>query len=180
MLDVNTQRLIDYWRSLCGGRALPDRADVEPSGFVALANRVFIAELRSSGEIAFRFAGEAIEELHGMPLKGVGMSQFWRPAHREGLERAIRAALARASPLVVGAQAASADGTRGALEILFAPLTGPTGVADRILGLYQAGRGASPVEPPVRELWLRRLDGADHRPPQRTLRLASVNGERIA
>ena len=67
MFDMNTKRLIDYWRGLCGKRALPDRADVEPSGFVGLAHRVFIAELRTDGEIAFARLAPGCETHEGAP-----------------------------------------------------------------------------------------------------------------
>ena len=179
MFDPNTERMLDYWRAQRGDLALPSRASIDPAGFAKLAPGVFIAELRMDGDIVFRFAGESVEELHGRPLKGVQLTSLWRPAHRRALALAIDASLANASPLVVGAHAAVAAGTGGVLEILFAPLAGANGVADQMLGFYQADRRSRPIDPPIRELWARRIDGADvrHRP---NLRLAAVDGQLIA
>lgn len=179
MFDPNTERMIEYWRGRRADRALPARDSIDPAGFVPLASRVFIAKLRRTGEIVFRLAGETVEELHGRPLKGIELTSLWRPAHRHALALAIDASLTNASPLVIGAHAATAGGYGGNLEILFAPIASANGVADQILGFYQAARGGHPIDPPVRELWVRRIDGADIR-ARPTLRLATLDGELIA
>ena len=178
MFDPNTPRMIEYWRGQRGDRALPDRESIDPAGFASLAPRVFVAELHRTGEIVFRLAGESVEELHGRPLKGIDLASLWRPAHRHALTLALDASLTNASPVVIGAHAATA-GAGGPLEILFAPMASPGGVADLILGLYQTARGSRPIDPPIRELSIRRIDGADVR-TRPTLRLAAVDGELIA
>ena len=91
MFDPNTERMIEYWRSQRGEHALPPRDSIDPAGFAAFAPRVFIAELRRTGEITFRLAGESVEELHGRPLKGVELASLWRPAHRHALALALDA-----------------------------------------------------------------------------------------
>ena len=179
MFDPNTERMIEYWRGRRGEHALPARDSIDPAGFATFAPRVFIAELRRTGEITFRLAGESVEELHGRPLKGVELASLWRPAHRHALALALDASLANASPLVIGAHALTTTGSGGTLEILFAPIASPRGVADLILGFYQASRGGRPVHPPVRELSIRRIDGADAR-SRPALRLAAVDGQLIA
>src|SRR5215472_3620758 len=74
MFDPNTQRMIEYWRGQRGDHALPARDSIDPAGFAALALHVFIAELRRTGAIVFRLAGEAVEELHGRSLKGIELT----------------------------------------------------------------------------------------------------------
>jgi len=166
MFDPNTERMIEYWRGRRGEHALPARDSIDPAGFATFAPRVFIA-------------GESVEELHGRPLKGVELASLWRPAHRHALALALDASLANASPLVIGAHALTTTGSGGTLEILFAPIASPRGVADLILGFYQTTRGRRPIDPPVRELAIRRIDGADAR-NRPTLRLAAVDGQLIA
>jgi len=179
MFDPNTERMIEYWRGQRGDRALPARDSIDPAGFAALAPRVFIAEVRRTGEIVFRLAGESVEELHGRPLKGVELASLWRPAHRHALALALDASLANASPLVIGAHAVTRAGSNPTLEVLFAPMASPSGVADLVLGFYQTPRGGHPIDPPVRELSIRRIDGADVR-SRPALRLAAVDGQLIA
>lgn len=178
MFDPNTERMIEYWRGRREDRALPNRAAIDPVGFASLAPRVFIAELWRTGEIVFRLAGDTVEELHGRSLKGAEVAPLWRPAHRQALALAIDASLVNASPLVISAHAAAA-GRGGSLEILFAPLMGSAGVADQVLGYYQAARGGYPIDPPIRELSIRRIDDADVR-SRPALRLATVDGQLIA
>jgi hypothetical protein len=70
MFHSNTELLIDYWRTHRGGRPMPRRADIDPTGFVRLAPRAFVARFEPGGDVRFRLAGEVIVELHGRPLGG--------------------------------------------------------------------------------------------------------------
>jgi len=69
-----------------------------------------------------------------------------------------------------------------AMEVLYAPLAGPDGAADRFLGLYQPlGLTARLRGGPITAMslrTLRRADGADEAAPR--LRLATLHGRRIA
>src|SRR5580692_2586946 len=56
MLHSNTELLIDYWRGRRGGRPMPRRADIDPTGFAALAPQAFIALREPSGDVSFRLA----------------------------------------------------------------------------------------------------------------------------
>jgi len=157
---------------------VPARADIDPAGFARLIPAVFIAERRAGGDVCFRLAGETIVELHGAALGGASLLALWRPDHRQHLAVALDAALADARPLVVGAAASQPDGREPRLELLFAPLAGPQGAADRFLGLYQplSGSIALPLAPlAIASLAGAPIDAAPSRP-----RLAAIDGRRIA
>jgi hypothetical protein len=178
MFHSSTERLIDYWRGLRVDRPAPSRAAVDPSGFVAVAPRTFIASRDARGEFELRLAGEMLIDLHGRQLRGEQLGRLWRPIHRRRLAGLLDAALAAGEPLVTSAEAWGPDAVPVRLEVLFLPLLGPDGIADRFLGLYQPTTGA--WRGPVGEIAL--LGGygvADETLPFH-LRLATVDGRQLA
>jgi hypothetical protein len=178
MFHSNTELLIDYWRGRRGERTVPARADIDPSGFPRLAPAVFIAA-REGGDVRVRLAGEAMIEWHGRRLAGESLTGFWRRDHRGRLTALLGAALAAGQPLVVTAASVTEEALPARLEILFAPLTGPGGVADRFLGLYQPVSRMSLGR--LGELVIAAVNGAptaDTALP--ALRLAALDGRRIA
>ncbi|HXQ16233.1 MAG TPA: PAS domain-containing protein [Caulobacteraceae bacterium] len=178
MFHSATELLIDYWRSLRGEAAVPSRASVDPAGFVAVAPRTFIAARDMRETFAFRLAGESLIDLHGRPLHGQELSQLWRPLHRRRLEGLLDSALAAGEPLVISAEAWTAEGSHLRLEVLFLPLAGPSGLADRFLGLYQPQAGV--WRGPIGELALLAAFGVADEAEQLHLRLATVDGRQIA
>ena len=180
MFHLNTELLIDYWRARRGERAVPARSDIDPAEFAPLMPQTFIAVREADVEFRFRLAGEFINDLHGRGgLRGETVAGLWRPEHRRHLAAVLEASLRAAEPVVIDAEATAEDGAARRLEILFAPLAGPGGLADRFLGLYQptAPRAA---KGPVGSLAIRGLDGAHGRPAAPKLRLAVIDGRRIA
>ena len=141
MFHSNTERLIGYWRGLRVDRPVPPRAAVDPSGFVAVAPRTFIASRDTRGEFELRLAGEMLIDLHGRQLRGEQLGRLWRPIHRRRLAGLLEAALAAGEPLVISGEAWGRDAVHLRLEVLFLPLEGVGGVADRFLGLYQPTTG---------------------------------------
>ena len=180
MFHSATERLIDYWRSLRADAAVPPRASVDPAGFVAVAPRTFIAARDRRDAFAFRLAGESLIDLHGRPLHGQALSQLWRPLHRRRLEGLLESALAACEPLVISAEAWTAEGSHLRLEVLFLPLAGRTsGVADRFLGLVSAARRRLAPGPNGELALLAAYGVADEADPP-PLRLATLDGRQIA
>lgn len=178
MFHSSTELLIDYWRSRRRERRLPARADIDPGGFPALAPRAFVAVREGSGDVRWRLAGEQVIGLHGRPLAGESLLRLWRPESRWRLSSLLRTALAAAKPLVILAETFGAEDGSARLEILFAPLSGPDGEADRFLGLYQPAGGAN--QGPLAELALLEIREAPGVLQRSHLRLAAIDGRRIA
>jgi hypothetical protein len=178
MFHSNTELLIDYWRRLRGPDALPARAAVDPTGFAALAPRAFVANRHTTGEFELRLAGEALIDFYGYPLRGLELGNLWRLAHRRRLAGLLAATLSAAEPLVIVAEARAADGSNLRLEVLFLPLAGADGVADRFLGLYQPTFGI--WRAPLGELALISAFGVADEMTRSHLRLATLDGRRIA
>ena len=176
MFHSSTELLIDYWRGRRGAHAMPLRANIDPTGFPGLAPRAFLA-VRQMTDVRFRLAGEAVIELCQRQLAGESVLWLWRPEHRGRVSALLGAALIAGEPMVIGAESELDDGIYMRLELLFAPLIGPDGVADRFLGLCQpiAGVGFGALG----ELAILTVDG--HPASERAhLRLAAIDGRRIA
>jgi hypothetical protein len=177
MFNASTERLLDYWRSRCGGRPAPLRADIDPAGFARLAAQAFVAARDAGGDVRLRLAGEAVTALHGRPLNGESVLRLWRVEQRGRLARLLAIALARAEPLVIQADADLSE-SAGRLEILFAPLASSAGELDRFLGLYAPLRLglASPIPP----LGIVAVNGLAEAARRAHLRLAALDGRLIA
>jgi len=180
MFHSNTELLIDYWRGKRGSGAVPARTDVDPADFAHLLPQTFIAGRQGPGVYAVRLAGEFVIDLHGRGLRGENILNLWSRLHRVELQSALDCALREPQPLVISAEARTDAGLGARFEILFAPLSGPGGYADRFIGLYQPTSSVHSMRgAPVRELLIRAVGGADLRATPR-LRLAALDGRRIA
>ena len=178
MFSSNTEQLLEYWRARRGEAPAPRRADIDVADFAPLAPQVFLAETALGGDLRFRLAGEAVAALAGAPLNGASLLSLWAPEHRGRLGRLAARALAEAEPLVVLSSATRADGGLGRFEILLAPLAGPDGARDRLLGLCQPTptRVAMRIGP----LAIVGVNGTSDETRRANLRLAALDGRRIA
>lgn len=71
-----------YWQDLRRGRAVPDRADVEPQGIRAALDYAFILERIAPGAARFRLAGRHLVDLMGMEVRGMPICSFLNPDSR--------------------------------------------------------------------------------------------------
>ena len=180
MFHSNIELLIDYWRARRGDAALPARNDIDPADFAPLLPQVFMAGRRGSGVYPLRLVGEFVIDLHGRGLRGEDAARLWSPGHRLELQLALEKGVRLPEPVVISAEGATDEGAELRLEVLFAPLAGPDGEADRFLGLYQPTSALAALrDRPIRELMIRAVGGTDATPAPR-LRLAALHGRRIA
>jgi hypothetical protein len=177
----NTQALIDHWRMLRENAPTPTpaRDALDPAAIAEILTQVFLLG-RSGPDLPFRLAGGLLTDLHGRGLRGEGFLDLWGGPSRAPAREAVLSAISDREPVVVYADAGAAGGVLG-LEILLAPLSGPGGTLDRLLGLYQpltslAVLRGGPIGPLAHRFAVRL--GAAARPPPR-LRLAAVGGMRI-
>jgi hypothetical protein len=172
--------LIDYWRGRKAGAPLPARSEIDPADFAPLLPQVFIAGRRTAGVYPLRLVGEFLLDLHGRSLRGDDLARLWSPGHRIELHLALERALRRPDPVVISAEGRTDEGALLRLEVLFLPLAGPDGEPDRFLGLYQPTSTAVRLAGrPIRELMIRAVGGTDAAKTPR-LRLAALDGRRIA
>lgn len=181
MVHPNTERLTEYWRERREAEAAPSRASIDPMAFHDLLPQVFIVGRGTQGRYPFRLVGGFVADLHQTDLRGRDLLDLWRPADRWSLKGALEQARLRQEPVTVLADVLIDGGPAEPMEVWIAPLVGPSGEIDRFLGLYQpTGVARRMLERPVRMLAARGFSGAEAIEPLPGLRLASVDGRRIA
>jgi hypothetical protein len=183
MFHSNTELLISYWRTRRIAGAAPARADIDPADFSNLAPQVFMLGRQGPGRFHFRLAGGFVADLHGRDLRECELLPLFEPNHRTALQLALEALRREPQPLVMDCDARPRMGRPLGLEIMIAPLIGPSGDIDRYIGLYQP---TSPVAAlmgqSAQSLSVRAINAADPTTAAALprLRLAAVEGRRIA
>lgn len=136
MFHSNTEILVGYWRSLSVAGLTPGRQDFDPAQVSELLPQIFMLEL-GSGALPFRLAGEFLIDLHGKPLRGVDFQTLFSPVGRRVVTQAALSMLNTPDVAVLTSEGFSEEGRCVGLEITLAPLAGPDGRVERLLGLYQ-------------------------------------------
>lgn len=173
----NTRRLISDWQELKADRVAPARSDIAPEAFRDILPQLFILGCRGPDADRFRLAGGLLFDLHGRELRGSSFLALWAGPDREDAAETLTKARANAAPAVIEASAWTDHGHVASLEIVLAPLVGPTGEIDRVMGLYQPTSSLRRLlGQPVSHLTLRAARLGQRRPQ---LRLAAIDGERI-
>lgn len=179
MFQPDTQFLIDHWKALAsqpGARAgIPDRSALEPDVLGLRLPRVFLAE-RVGQETTIRLAGGWIEAFHGEPLKNQPFLSLWRTASRPLVAATVTQTIREGRPVVI---VALAGALAARLEIVLVPMRGPSGAADRILGLYAPVVTLALAADEQRLLTARVSIGVGET-TRAPLALAAVGGRRIA
>ena len=177
MYHSGTTRLIDYWSSLNGGQT-PARADFDPIQASDLLPQMFLLA-REGDRLAFRIAGETLRGLFGRSLKGSDVfALFSSPALAR--RTALDAVREGAAMVLIGVGRTSSGG-EVPLEIVLAPVLGPDGATDRLIGLIQPTASLVLLEgQPIADISVRMASASTPRKRRPALRLAAQNGQRIA
>ncbi len=175
MSHSGTQRLIQAWRDLPEAHRIPSRANLDPGALSDLLPQIFMAEQTEAG-LRFRLAGAWVERLLGGALRGRSWLPLWSRSGRLAAHRAVSRTFREARPIVLAAEMGESDEP---IEIVLAPLRGPSGAADRVLGLIQPLSLKAAGLKDVGELRLIDVE-AVAAPGRAPLSLASLDGRLIA
>lgn len=180
MFHPDTQLLIDHWTGLAqaadvrGG--IPARSRLHPEAFGRSLPRAFVADWQE-GQPRLRLAGTALEAFYRRPLAGDPLASLWRPASADLIAAALAQSVREARPVVVVGLAPGDPAVP--VEMVVAPLRGPSGRTDQLLGLFAPAAALTPAgEGPV--LLTARVAVAAGAPGRPALSLAAVQGRRIA
>ena len=181
MFHPNVERLLEYWRVRCVGAGAPARTSIDPSDFASLLPQVFMLGRRDAGLYRFRLAGGLVADLHRQDLRNADVLGLWSGNDRLRLAAALESSRRRAEPFVAVADAHANGGLECPMQILFAPLTGPDGRADRVIGLYQPTALLARLSGrPVERMSIQRLLPAFETGEAPPVWLAVIDGRRIA
>ena len=181
MFHSNTDKLIATWRDHRAGRRLPARADLSPIDLGALLPQVFMLGRDTEGDETFRLSGGLIADLHGRDQRGSSFYSLWSKLDRPQIAAALARSRSAGAPAVAVVDAFSARGDSIGLELCLAPLLGPSGQADRTLGLYQPiSTVARLAGAPIQRLAIRQILFAEDAQSRPALRLVVDNTRRVA
>ncbi len=127
-----------YWKQLCAGRLVPNRSDVDPRGISSILEHAFILEKIAPGMAKIRLAGQALNDILGMEMRGMPISSLFSPEARQEIQNALESIFD--TPATLNATLVSEGGyTRKRLEgqLFIAPLRDDKGRITRAFGALQ-------------------------------------------
>ncbi|MBT8154460.1 PAS domain-containing protein [Epibacterium ulvae] len=126
-----------YWTALRRGDDVPNRSQVDPRGLENILSQTFIVERIAPGIARFRLAGQQVNEMAGMEVRGMPLSAFFTPDARKQLGAAMEHMFDTPAIIELTLQTESTR-TRGAREahMLLLPLRSDLGDISRALGVF--------------------------------------------
>jgi len=126
-----------YWTALRRGDDIPSRAQVDPRGLENILSQTFIVERIAPGIARFRLAGQKVNEMAGMEVRGMPLSAFFTPEARKELSAAMEHMFDTPSviQLSLKTEGSRIKGSREA-HILLMPLRSDLGDVSRALGVF--------------------------------------------
>lgn len=130
-----SRALFEYWSDLRAGRAAPYKAEVTAQGIGrTLASNTFILENLGDGNLRFRLAGTRLYDIFGLEVRGMSALAIMNDASRTRFRALIADAMQSVRVGVCRAAAATPQGERIMLEMIFAPLRSDFDQMNRMLG----------------------------------------------
>ena len=135
-----------YWAGLRRGDEIPSRAQVDPRGLENILSQTFILERVAPGIARFRLAGQRVNELAGMEVRGMPLTAFFTVEARKTVSAALESMFDEPSIIEMELQteATRLRGSRTARMILL-PLRSDLGDVSRALGVLVSEGGASKI-----------------------------------
>lgn len=129
--------LLDYWKSLREGNALPDQSKIQPKALKKILPHVFILDGTDCDNPIYRLAGTAVCDLFGLELRGSSFLANWETQSRRTIADLLRASLDGGEPIFLRSMATHSGGGWTECEIVLAPLAHSGSAGGRFLGAMQ-------------------------------------------
>lgn len=139
------RELFNYWNTLRGERAAPDRASVDPLAIRSILADTFIIEVDADGLFPLRVAGARVNALWLADLKGTSFLDLWRNEDRRSVHAALMSVVDGVAPLVGGARGCAPGDVELEIEFLLLPLRHFGRTHSRVLGSLSPMRGAEAI-----------------------------------
>ncbi len=135
-----------YWAALRSGNNIPSRSQIDPRGLENMLSQTFILERVAPGIARFRLAGQRVNELAGMEVRGMPITAFFTIEARKTVSAALENMFEQPAiiEMELQSEATRTRGSRTARMILL-PLRSDLGDVSRALGVMVSEGGASRV-----------------------------------
>ncbi len=163
VVSVQSAALTDfvaYWQRMRRGPDVPHRSDIDPRGIEPLLASAFIAERIAPGLARMRIAGSHLTDLMGMEVRGMPLSAFITPAHRDALSHHLVRLFDQPAMLRLSLVSPDAPGLKGVMLVL--PLRSDLGDISRALGclVTEGNVGRGPRRLDITDAQITPLEGA--------------------
>ncbi|MCD9147845.1 PAS domain-containing protein [Pseudophaeobacter flagellatus] len=126
-----------YWTALQRGDDIPNRSQIDPRGLENILSQTFILERVAPGVARFRLAGQKVNEMAGMEVRGMPITAFFTPDARKQMSAALEH-MFEAPAIVEIEMQTEGSRLRGRREarMLLLPLRSDLGDVSRALGVF--------------------------------------------
>lgn len=124
-----------YWEGLRNGRPMPTRAEIDPRGIDRALGHTFILEKVAPGMARFRLAGQHLNRIMGMDVRGMPVSALLNAESRPEFALHLKDLFDGKATLRIELAATGAFGRPALMaEMILLPLNDPATGIDRALG----------------------------------------------
>jgi hypothetical protein len=126
-----------YWTALRRGDDIPSRSQIDPRGLENILSQTFILERVAPGIARFRLAGQKVNDMAGMEVRGMPITAFFTPDARKQLSASLEHMFDAPAiiELELNIEATRLHGEREA-RMLLLPLRSDLGDVSRALGVF--------------------------------------------
>jgi len=121
--DSQCRELLTYWDSLCEGRRMPSRKQLDPNAIGSLLRGVGLIDVVEDGDrFRYRLVGRSITEFFGARASGLYHDRVPLGAFGNYLAHLYRSTAATRRPLYLTGGCIYQDGTKAPMKLLVLPL----------------------------------------------------------
>ncbi len=129
------EAFVTYWQSRRVNGQVPRRADIDPRGIEPLLSNAFIVDRIAPGLARLRVAGVHLSDLLGMEVRGMPISAFFNPGHRDTLAQHLVQVFDAPAMMRLSLRSEGGYGTAALIgTMVLLPLASDLGDISRALG----------------------------------------------
>ncbi len=127
-----------YWHALRNGRLCPTRKEVDPRGMAGALHEAFVLEKIAPGLARIRLAGQHLNDVLDMEVRGMPISVFFEADARKELHRALEALFDMPAQITLSLTTEPRAFRKPiAAQMVLLPLSDEDGQITRVLGALQ-------------------------------------------
>lgn len=160
-----------YWTALRDGGSIPRRAQIDPRGLENILEYAFVLERIAPGIARFRLAGQHLNRVAGMEVRGIPASALVTPGARADLSAALETTFDKPAVTEFSLQSERRfGGPPRAAQMILLPLRSDLGDVSRALGVLvcddRLAQGRDRVRFDIAELNSRPVRGLTYALPE--------------